>query len=145
MVDVGGFDGIYLLFYRRDLRGGLFEGVFVLLLPSKGCLGSCWRSMPSASDMIFALFPDERTAEWDAHVFLRLLEGGEDIPVLFTVTFFLASASCSAIWFSKCLSRFCSISSCCRRPKMASLGASLRFCAPLPPNQPHILRFRGMR
>ncbi len=62
------------------------------------------------------------------------------LPVLFTVTFFRASASCSEIWFSRCRSLFCSISNCCRRPRMACLGASLRFCAPLPPNQPHMVR-----
>ena len=61
------------------------------------------------------------------------------LPVLFVVTFSLAISSCFAIWFSKCLSRFCSMSSCCRRSSIAFLGASFLFCPPLPPNQaPHI-------
>lgn len=61
-------------------------------------------------------------------------------PILFDVTFSLAISSCFAIWFSKCRSRFCSMSSCCRRSSMALLGASFLFCADCPPNQaPHIL------
>lgn len=61
-------------------------------------------------------------------------------PVLFVVTFSLAISSCFAIWFSRCRSRFCSISSCCRKSRMAFLGASFLFCPDCPPNQaPHIL------
>jgi len=41
LVDVGCFDGVDLLLYGRDLRGGLFEGVFVLLLSSECCFGRC--------------------------------------------------------------------------------------------------------
>ena len=75
----------------------------------------------------------------------RCLERGAsallDIPFLLDETFFLAIASCSAIWVSKCLSLFCSISRFCRSSRIAFLGASFLFCAPpLPPNQdPHIL------
>ena len=61
-----------------------------------------------------------------------------DVPILFVVTFFRATASCSAICVSKCLSRFCNMSSCCRSVNMAFLGASFLFCAAAPPNQPHI-------
>jgi hypothetical protein len=57
-------------------------------------------------------------------------------PFLFVLTFFFAIASCSSIWFSRCLSRFCSMSSCDLRPKMAFFGLSFRFCADAPPNQP---------
>lgn len=61
-------------------------------------------------------------------------------PVLFVVTFSLALSVSFAIWFSKCRSRFCNMSSCCRRSRMAFLGASFLFCADCPPNQvPHIL------
>ena len=74
-------------------------------------------------------------------VFWQLSDKRSGIPVLFVVTFSLAISSCFAIWFSKCLSLFCSISSCCRRSSIAFLGASFLFCPPLPPNQaPHILR-----
>ena len=63
-----------------------------------------------------------------------------NLPVLLLDTFALAIFSCSAIWFSKCFSRFCSMSSCCRRSRIAFLGASFRFCVPLPPNHvPHIV------
>lgn len=62
-----------------------------------------------------------------------------NIPVLFVVMFFLANASCSAIWFSKCFSRFCSMSNCCRSATMAFFGASFCFWAAAPPNQPHML------
>lgn len=41
MVDVGRFDRVNLLLYGCDLREGLFEGVFVLLLPSECCFGRC--------------------------------------------------------------------------------------------------------
>ena len=61
------------------------------------------------------------------------------IPVLFVLMFFLANASCSAICVSKCRSRFCNMSSCCRSIRMAFLGASFRFCVAAPPNQPHML------
>ena len=66
-------------------------------------------------------------------------EKGNPIPFLFVVTFFLATASCSSIRFSRCFSRFCSISSCSRSLRIASLGASFRFWAAEPPNHDHIL------
>jgi hypothetical protein len=59
------------------------------------------------------------------------------VPFLFVLTFFLAIASCSSIWFCKCRSRFCSISSCDLNPRMAFLGLSFRDWALCPPNQPH--------
>lgn len=52
LIDIRGFDGVDLLFYGRDLRRGLFEGVFVLLLPSEGRFGRCWISIPSASNTL---------------------------------------------------------------------------------------------
>ena len=52
LVDVGGFDGIYLLFDGRDLRGGLFERVFVLLLPSECCFGRCRDESTLASHIL---------------------------------------------------------------------------------------------
>ncbi len=75
---------------------------------------------------------------------LYLLSGRKNklngyVPVLFVLMFFLANASCSAICVSRCRSRFCNISSCCRSMSMAFLGASFRFCVAAPPNQPHIL------
>lgn len=139
MIDVRRFDRVNLLFYGRDLCCCLFEGMFVLLLPSKCCFGryidpsfSTLHSLPSR---IYQL-----PLQWMLVHRSILRERSWDLPVLFTVTFFRASASCSAIWFSRCLSLFCNISSCCRRPKIASFGASLRFWAPLPPNQPHIMK-----
>lgn len=57
-------------------------------------------------------------------------------PVLFVFTFFRAIASCSSICVMRCFSRFCSISSCARRPRMAFLGLSFFFWAAPPPNQP---------
>lgn len=59
------------------------------------------------------------------------------VPFLFVLTFFLAIASCSSIWFCKCRSRFCNISSCDLNPRMAFLGVSFRDWALCPPNQPH--------
>jgi hypothetical protein len=55
-------------------------------------------------------------------------------PPLFELTFFLAIASCSSIWFCKCFSRFDSISSVLLRPKMAFLVLSFFFAA-LPPQR----------
>ena len=42
LVDVGGFDGVYLLLEHGYLARGLFEGVFVLLLAFEGGAGGCW-------------------------------------------------------------------------------------------------------
>ncbi len=39
MVDVRGFDGVYLLLYLGDLGGCLFKRVLVLLLAAEGGLG----------------------------------------------------------------------------------------------------------
>ena len=50
-----------------------------------------------------------------------------DVPFLFVLTFFLAIISCSSIWFCKCRSLFCSISSCDRKPRIAFLGVSFLF------------------
>ena len=61
----------------------------------------------------------------------------QGLPFLFVLTFFLAIASCSSIWFCKCRSRFCSISSCDLNPRIAFLGVSFRCWALCPPNQPH--------
>ena len=44
LVDVCGFDGVDLLFEHGDLAGGLFEGVFVLLLSFQGGAGGYYRS-----------------------------------------------------------------------------------------------------
>lgn len=60
------------------------------------------------------------------------------MPFLFVLTFFRAIASCSSICDCRCLSLFCSMSSCDRRPKMAFFGLSFRFWAVPPPNQPQI-------
>ena len=54
--------------------------------------------------------------------------------LLFELTCFLAIASCSSIWFCKCFSRFDSISSVLRRPKMAFFVLSFFFAA-LPPQR----------
>ena len=40
LVDVCGFDGVYLLLEHGDLAVGLFEGVLVLLLTFEGVAGS---------------------------------------------------------------------------------------------------------
>lgn len=61
------------------------------------------------------------------------------IPFLLVLTFLRAIPSCSSIWFCRCFSRFCNMSSCERSPRMAFLGLSLRLCAAAPPNQPHML------
>lgn len=58
-----------------------------------------------------------------------------DEPFLFVFMFFRAMASCSSIRLVRCFSRFCSISSWVRKPRMAFLGLSL-FCVAPPPNQP---------
>ena len=65
------------------------------------------------------------------------LHTGVPLPVLFVAKFFLAIASWSVIWLSRCLSRFCNISNCCRSIRIAFLGPSF-FRALAPPNQPHI-------
>ena len=41
LVDVGGFDGVDLLFEHGDLAGGLLEGVLMLLLAFEGVACSC--------------------------------------------------------------------------------------------------------
>ena len=64
--------------------------------------------------------------------------GGYYSPFLLVLTFFLAIASCSSIWFCRCLSRFWSISSCDRNPRIAFLGVSFRLWALCPPNQPQM-------
>lgn len=70
------------------------------------------------------------------HVFI----GPDDarLPVLLVLTCLRARESCSSIWLWRYFSRFCSISSCDRSPRMAFLGLSFRFCWAAPPNQPHI-------
>jgi hypothetical protein len=60
--------------------------------------------------------------------------GQEYSRLLFELTCFLAIASCSSIWFCKCFSRFDSISSVLRRPKMAFFVLSFFFAA-LPPQR----------
>lgn len=42
LVDVGGFDGVYLLLEHGYLARGLFQGVFVLLFAFEGGAGGCW-------------------------------------------------------------------------------------------------------
>ena len=60
-----------------------------------------------------------------------------DSQFLFELTFFLATPSCSSIWFCKCFSRFDSISSVPRSPNIAFFVVSLVALA-LPPNRlPH--------
>lgn len=59
-----------------------------------------------------------------------------NLPFLFVLTYFRAIESCSSICVVKCFSRFCSISSCDRRPRMAFFGLSFFFWAAPPPNQP---------
>ncbi len=143
LVYIGGFDGVYLLFECGDLSGGLLEGVGVLLLAAEGCFGRYNRQIQSACHSVLEpslsrvspviiFLSDPRVPA------LMTLQPVSNLPVLFELTCFLATASCSAIWFSKCFSRFCSMSSVCRSPRIAVLGASLRFWAP-PPNQPHML------
>lgn len=56
-----------------------------------------------------------------------LVTGWVCLPVLFELMFLRAVASASAICDSRCLSLFCSMSSCSLRPRMAFLGASRRF------------------
>jgi hypothetical protein len=60
--------------------------------------------------------------------------GQQYLRLLFELTCFLAIASCSSIWFCKCFSRFDSISSVLRRPKMAFFVLSFFFAA-LPPQR----------
>ena len=59
------------------------------------------------------------------------------VLALFDVTVFRAIASCSSIWFWRCFSRFDSISSVLRSPRMAFLGESFPppFAAVPPPNR----------
>lgn len=67
-------------------------------------------------------------------------------PPLFVLTFFLAIASCSSIWFCKCFSRFDSISNVLLRPRMAFLVLSFFFAA-LPPQRlpnPQLAMVSGM-
>lgn len=67
----------------------------------------------------------------------RAAVGGERyLPFLFVLTFFRAIASCSSICVIKCFSRFCSMSNCPLKPRIAFLGLSFFFWAPPPPNQP---------
>ena len=64
---------------------------------------------------------------------------GRSLPFLFVLTFLRAMASCSSIWFCRCRSLFCSISSCDLKPRIAFLGVSFPFAPEFPPNQPHIV------
>ena len=41
LVDVCGFDGVYLLFKHGNLAGGLLEGVLMLLLAFEGVACGC--------------------------------------------------------------------------------------------------------
>ena len=132
-VDVGRLDGIYLLLERADLRVGLLQAMFVDLLTPEGCLGryrDIWLASAGA-----------------------VLEGRlsiDTVPFLFELTFLRASASCSSICVSRCRFRFCSISSCDLKPRIAFFGVSFRFWAAPPPNQPQtpdmliIRRLRGV-
>lgn len=61
------------------------------------------------------------------------------VPFLLVLTYLRASASCSSICVCRYFSRFCSMSSCDRRVRMAFFGVSFRFCAAAPPNQPHMM------
>lgn len=65
--------------------------------------------------------------------------------LLFWPTYLRAMAVCSSIWFLRCFSRFCSMSSWERSPRMAFLGAFFLVWAEPPPNQlrpqPDILSF----
>jgi hypothetical protein len=124
-VDVGRLDRIYLLLEGGDLTQRGLEGAFGDLFASQGLLRSCWRQ----SHVSFLI---------GQRVIRKPVRCGI-IPVLFVLTFFRAMASCSSIWFCRWRSRFWSMSSCVRRPRMAFLGLSLRFCAAEPPpNQPQI-------
>lgn len=69
------------------------------------------------------------------------------LPALLDEIFFLAIASCSAICFSIYASRFRSISSCCRSPRIALVDSCcFFFCAAGPlPNQPHMVMVKGAR
>jgi hypothetical protein len=149
LVDVGGFDGVDLVLQHGDLRGGLFEGVLVCLFAFERRAGG-WERWTLAKLFIYiepnlhvALRdPLPHTAQIDSLQGNACVERStvDNLPVLLLDTFALAIFSCSAIWFSKCFSRFCSMSSCCRRSRIAFLGASFRFCVPLPPNHvPHIV------
>lgn len=120
-VDVCRFDSIDLLLEGPDLGYRLFQAVLMRLLPSQCGLGGCGRRYVSVA---------------------RCLQSSGDkqsaLPFLFVLTFFRAMASCSSIWDCRCFSRFCSMSSCDRRPRIAFFGLSLRFCAAPPPNHPQM-------
>jgi hypothetical protein len=139
LIDVRGFYAIDLLFDLCNLCGGLLQATFVGLFPPQGSFRSYHPGLASKInargrwDLRYAILAGQATAERG-----RLSGGHGSVPILFVVTFFRATASCSAICVSKCLSRFCSMSSCCRSVNMAFLGASFLFCAAAPPNQPHI-------
>lgn len=121
LVDVGGFDRIYLLFQCSDLCLGLLEAVFVGLLTLQCGLGG-WLGRRSRQCVLppRGIGPSKACSPF----------------LLFWPTYFRARASCSSIWFRKCFSRFCSMSSCERNPRMAFLGAFFFAWAEPPPNQP---------
>lgn len=140
LIDVRGFYAIDLLFDLSNLCDGLLQATFVGLFPPQGSFRSYHPGLASKINvrgrwgLRYAVLVGQAATEGR-----RLLGGHGSVPILFVVTFFRATASCSAICVSKCLSRFCSMSSCCRSVNMAFLGASFLFCAAAPPNQPHIV------
>lgn len=116
-VDIGRLDGVDLLLQGPNLCRRLLQTVLMCLLPLEGSLCRYrWR-------------PRQRSVR------RSILEA--DLPFLFVLTYFRAIESCSSICVVRCFSRFCSISSCDRRPRMAFLGLSFFFWAAPPPNQPH--------
>jgi hypothetical protein len=124
-VDVGRLDRVNLLLQGTYLTHGLFFRVLVVLLAPQGRHRRCCPTMSVPTDMHVAHPQNQGKNE-------------VDLPALLLLTFFRAMFSCSSIWLWRYFSRFWSISSCDRSPRMAFLGLSLRFCAALPPNQPHM-------
>jgi hypothetical protein len=138
LIDVRGFYAIDLLFDLCNLCSGLLQATFVGLFPPQGSFRSYHPGLASKLNgrgrwgLQCAVLVGQAAAKG------TIIGRSWGVPILFVVTFFRATASCSAICVSKCLSRFCNMSSCCRSVNMAFLGASFLFCAAGPPNQPHI-------
>ena len=120
-IDIRRLDRIYLLFQSRDLGSCLFESVFVLLLAFESSSRGCCRYGVSQVTLDMQKISPYSVRREDGS------QRPEGLPFLFVLTFFLAIVSCSSIWFCKCLSLFCSISSCDRRPRIAFLGVSFLF------------------
>lgn len=133
-VDIRCLDGIDLLLQSCYLCRRLLEGMFMLLLASKSRLCRCHRTSAISVWHICSGFDIRRI------IFMIMIKApqrsGRHVPFLLVLTFFRAIASCSSIWFCRCLSLFCSISSCDLKPRIAFLGVSFLFWALCPPNHP---------